>query len=364
MKIVSQLSALTILAVFLFFISGCNDKTTINKESIEYKTWHLPETVVLLKNLPIRYSTTGTVISDNRIEITSRVSGFIQKINAKEGERVTKGKLLVLLDGADVKGAINQAKAAKNKATSSLRDTEIDRLRLESLYKRGAISENEMRKVRLQQKIAKDSLQQALAALKTAQAQQQYIRITSPITGVIVARQKREGDLAVPGAPILTVESGSALLFETYVAESWLGSIKSGDSVHITIDAIDKPLTGTISRIVPSGDPLTRKSQVKITLPIHKGLLPGMFGRASVQIDTITSPVIPVDALVERGGLKGVFVLDNENRTHFRWLQTGKVVGKQLEVRAGLKGGERIVAVSDTRLHEGDFIKAEDATSE
>ena len=345
-------------------LAGCSDQTATTTTKIDFKTWNLPVAEVVVEELPINYSTTGSVVSDQRIDVTSRTTGYIREIIVREGERVVKGQSLIILDDADVEGAIRQAQAAVNKATSALHDAETDLERYEDLFKSGSISENKLRKTRLQRDVAHDTQREAQAALNTALAQRQYIRISSPVTGVVVARQKRDGDLATPGAPILTVESSQGLLFETHVAESRIGKIWQGDVVQVSIDALDEPLEGVIARLVPAGDPLTRRYLVKISLPKQEGLLSGMFGRTHFRIGAEASPVISPEALVKRGGLQGVFVLDSQNHIHFRWLQTGKIWSDRIEVRAGLQGGERIVAVTDARIREGDLISLEGVPGE
>ena len=355
---IKQWRLLMLLIIFLFF-AGCNEQTETSIKKTTHKTWDVPVTDVLIDELPINYNTTGSVVSDQRIEVTSRTTGYIRKIVVREGEPVTKGQALITLDEADIEGAIRQTQATVNKATSSLHDAKTDLTHYKKLYKRGSVSESNLRKIQLQYDVGVDTLAEAQAALNTARSQRQYIHITSPITGVVVIRHKREGDLATPGIPILTIESNQSLLFETFVAESRIGTIRQGDAVPVSIDALDKKLNGVVARVVSAGDPLTRRYQVKIALPEHEGLLTGMFGRALFHIGYETVPVISPLALTERGGLKGVFVVNNKNQIHFRWLQIGQSWDKRIEVRAGLYGGERIIALADAAMREGDLVRAE-----
>ena len=345
-----------ILPVLFFVLVGCNDQTGKSAEVV-YKTWRLPVTEVVVEELPINYSSIGSIVSDQRIDIASRTTGYIREIVVKEGEQVIKGQPMILLDDADVEGAIRQARAAVNNAASSLRDAEADLERYEALFKRESVSENRLRKIRLQRDMAHDTLSGGQAALNTALSQRQYIRISSPVTGVVVARHKREGDLATPGAPILTVESSQGLLFETYVAESQIMKIRQGDAVQVNIDALEETIGGVVARVVHAGDPMTRRYLVKIALPKQTGLLSGMFGRTHFRVGSEAAPVISPAALIERGGLQGVFVVDSENHISFRWVQAGKTWDERIEIRSGLQGGERIVAVTDARLHEGDLIR-------
>lgn len=319
------------------------------------KTWTLP-VLTASAGVPDEYTAVGSVVSDQRVDVASRLSGYIREILVQEGDRVRRGQLLARLDAADVEGGIRQAQAGVGAAEAAFRDAQTDLERFQRLFERGSVSDNELRKVRLKFDAAREFLNQALAGFDTARAQRDYAEIKSPVDGVVVARVKRAGDLAVPGAPMLTLEAGHGLLFETFVAGSQVAAISVGKPVEVSIDGLSSLLKGTVSRVVPSGDPVTRSYQVKISLPETTGLMPGMFGRAGFMIGESHSPVVSRRALVERGGLRGVFVVDGESRAHFRWLRTGREWPDRVEVSAGLGTNERFVAAVEPALRDGDQI--------
>jgi RND family efflux transporter MFP subunit len=323
------------------------------------KSWDLAVVKVATAGLPIDYTTVGSVVSDQRIEVTSRMSGYIHELLVREGDRVRRGQIIARLDGADVEGSIRQSRAGVGAASSALADAQIDFERFQRLYERASVSENEWRKVRLKRDAARESLNQAQAAQDTANAQRAYVDIRSPDDGVVVARLKQAGDLAAPGAPMLTLEVGRALLFETSVSEAHVAAIAVGSRARVKIDALTQVFEGTVSRVVPSGDPVTRSYLVKVALPETAGLMPGMFGRASFAVGDSPSLLVPAQALVERGGLRGVFLVDEAGLARFRWLRTGREWPDRIEVTAGLAAGERIVAAVDPGLREGDRIAGE-----
>ncbi len=340
----------------ILILSSCTQEPdpVANKEPTVHM---LPVSGVTNKELPIYYTTIGSVISDNRIQITSRIAAYINGIPVREGQQISKGDVLVSLDSSDIDGAIQQEAAAVNKSRSALKDAQIDLERYEALFKEKSVPENALRKVRLQRDISQETLHAAQAALETAKSQLQYILIKSPVDGVVVERQKRTGDLATPGFPIISIEAEKALLFKSFVPESQIQKLVQNDKVTVAIDALGKILDGHISRIVPSGDSVTRSYEIKISLNDTADLLPGMFGRVQFQVGTETSPVIARTAVVERGGLRGVFVVDAEQQAHFRWLRFGREWPDRLQVQAGVSSGEYIVTHSGALLHDGDFVK-------
>lgn len=122
-----------------------------------------------------------------------------------------------------------------------------------------------------------------------------------------------------------------------------------------------EPLTGQVSHVVPVSDERSRSHQVKITVPAGR-LVPGQFGRALFNLGERSTPSVPRSALVERGGLQGVFVVDAQGHARFRWLRLGAEWaapdGGRVAVAAGLQAGERLVLQPDARLREGDLIVA------
>lgn len=307
--------------------------------------------------VPLEYVSTGQVVSDRRIEVASRVSGYLKKLKVKEGDAVKSGQLLAQIDAADVEGAIKQGQAAVSTAEASLRDVKIDVDRYRQLFDQNSISENDWRKVRLRYDAAVENLKQAQASLNTALAQRDYTSIRSPFDGVVVALNFRAGDLVVPGRAILTLESDAALIFETWVPERQLSNLTIGMPVSLQLDAIRQPLQGEVARIVRSGDPVTRSYPVKISLPADNRLMPGMFGRARFATGENNNILLPRVALTERGGLQGVFVLDAHQTAHFRWLRLGQQWPQKVEVTAGLQAGEQVVASNLPTLRDGDRIE-------
>ena len=351
---------LVLLIASLANILGCSDQSEGESEKNHKEPLIFQTTEVKIENVAVGYRTTGTIVSDHRVDVASRSTGYIKKILVREGDQVTMGQALVTLDGADVEGAIRQVSASVDKAKSALKDAQTDLDSFQALFKRGSVSGNKLRKVKLQRDIAQDTLREAKAALQTTQSQRQYTQIISPVSGVVVVRHKREGDLAAPAIPLLTVESSKGLLFETYIGEGQLKNIKQGEAVEVVIDATEEPLHGVIARIVPSGDPLTRKSRVKVSLPENSKLLPGMFGRTHFKVGVKSLPVISVESLITKAGLSGVFIVDDQQRINFRWLRLGKKGQGKIEVLVGLSGGERIVSAPTGQLRDGDFIQLKD----
>lgn len=307
--------------------------------------------------VPREYAVPGSVVSDERVQLSSRISGFIKDIAVREGDHVGFGQVLVQVDPADVAGAIERAQAALSSAQADLADAEDDVRKFAALAKTGSIAADTLRKAEVRRNVAAARHAEARAALATARAQQAYTTIVSPVDGVVVSRHAQAGDLATPGVPILELEARQSLVFQAFVAESRVAEIATEVPVRVTLDAVPEPIRGQVLRMVPSGDVRTRRYEVKVSLPATQGLLPGMFGRASFELGTERLLVVARAALVERGGLTGAFRVDDTGRAEFRWLRTRRELADAVEVTAGLAEADRVVLSPPATLRDGDRLE-------
>lgn len=308
------------------------------------------------------YRVPGSVVSDDRVQLSSRISGFIQTISVREGDRVKVGEVLVEIDPADVEGNIGRAQAMLQSAQADLMDAKKDVNKFSELAAQGGIPADTLRKAQVRAVVAESRVAEATAALDTATAQKRYSRIVSPVAGVVTQRNLQPGDLATPGLPILVVESQQSLVFQTFVAENRVSSLEVEQQVQVRLDTLTTPLAGSVLRIVPSGDPVTRRYEVKLLLPARAGLFPGMFGRAEFVLGEEETIVVERSALVHAGGLTGVYVLQDEpvgahagqrQIAAFRWLRTRREWDDRLEVTAGLAAGDRLIANPPEQLTDG-----------
>lgn len=316
----------------------------------------LPVTQVEVAEIPVTYTVPGSVISDGRIDVSSRVVGFIERLDVREGQKVSRGDLLVQIDPTDIDEAIRQAQAGVRTSREELEDAEQDVQKFTRLAQSGSAASETVRKARMRVDIARASLDRALSVLSAAQAQRSYAGITSPVDGIIVSVARRRGEMATAGSAILTIESREVLLFKAFVSESNLAAIDPKTPVTVRIDTLkDTLFQGRIRGVVPSGDDVTRRYEINLVLPNDLRLVPGMFGRADIVLGAQKAVLVPRGSVARRGGLDGVFVLDG-TVARFRWLRLGRNLGDSVEVAAGLSGGETILAATNDAVRDGSVV--------
>ncbi len=348
------------LLALLVLLTACNEKGADGQRAV--KPIASPVTRVEVVDIPITYTVPGSVVSDGRIDVSSRVVGFIEQLDVREGNKVSRGDLLVRIDQADIDEAIRQAQAAVRASEEDLNDAERDVEKYGKLIQTGAVATETLRKAKVRLDIASATLEKTRSALAAAEAQKGYATITSPVDGVIVSVARRRGEMTTAGSTILTVESREVLLFKAFVSESSLALIDPKTLVMVRIDTLkDAPFRGKIRGIVPSGDNITRRYEINVVLPNDPSLVPGMFGRAEILTGMRKAPAIPRNAVVRRGGLDGVFVLDGKV-ARFRWLRTGRDLGGSVEVVSGLSGGETILAAANDAVRDGSLIEAAESS--
>ncbi len=188
----------------------------------------------------------------------------------------------------------------------------------------------------------------------------EYTRIRTPFDGVVAERRLDPGALASPGLPILTVEELSHYRLEATVNEKELRYLRLGEQVPVLIDALgDNAMNGRVAQIVPAADPASRSFLVKIELPIDTRLRSGLFGRVQFSRGERQSLVIPRTAVITRGQLQGVFVLDENKVASLRYVSLGKLSGAEVEVLSGLQSGDQLVAKPGEIDLSGKRIEAE-----
>lgn len=340
----------------LALLAGCNERAAEGQKPD--KPIAAPLIRVEAMDIPVTYAVPGSVVSDGRIDVSSRVVGFIEQLDVREGQKVSRGDLLVRIDPSDINEAVRQAQAGVRAAVEDLNDAEQDVQKFARLAQSGSVASETLRKAKVRVDITRATLNKAQSALTAAEAQKGYASIASPVDGVIVSVARRRGEMATAGSPILTVESREVLLFKTFISESNLAAIDQRTPVAVRIDTLKgAPFRGRVRGIVPSGDEVTRRYEINIVLPNDPSLVPGMFGRAEIVLGERKAPVVPRSTMVRRGGLDGVFVLDGRV-VRFRWLRIGRDLGDSVEVVAGLSGGETILAVANDAVRDGSVVDA------
>ena len=241
----------------------------------------------------------GSVISDNQKMITSRFMGFVTQVNVSEGEYVKKGQLLYEIDSKEIDSALTQVKLGISQAQLALQmyqnqytNVKLNLDRHRRLYEKDMVSKHEVETLELAEAnlkdmidISKKQVAQAQAQLKEVENQYRYLHIKAPNDGVVVAKNIKVGEMAMPGMPAVILSDLSNLKISAEIAESNLKSIKHGTKVQVSIPSLDINTVGKISAIIPNSNPMTHTFKIKVSFKTNsKSVYPGMYATVDIKV--------------------------------------------------------------------------------
>ncbi len=350
------------LLVASLLLSGCGG----HGEPSPSKTPAAPEVkteaqlfTVQNQSLPVQALFPGSVITSDQVSVTSRVMGYVRTVDVHEGQAVKAGQTLLAIDSTDVTGAINQARATVSKAAAGLADAKGNYERYQTLYKQNAVPKQVFEKMQTAYKVAQSDYTAADAALKQAQAQLTYVKITAPFAGTITSRMVDPGQMAYPSAPLLTLQGSGQKQVEVQLNSQAFATLKLGEPLAVNYTDFmgeQHQFAGIVERMVDATDPVTHTHTVKIGVPESIDVRSGNYVVIAVTVAHETGMIVPTSAIHDRGGIRGVFVLDEQNVAWFRMVRLGTQVNGQQVILAGLVPGERIVTQANNRLQNGIHI--------
>jgi len=353
-----------LLAVSAAMIAGCHGGESTAPTAVQTMQARVVQS--RQQQVPLNVRSTGTVHAKETAIVSAQVMGRIQQVLVREGDSVRAGQTLAVLDDAGLRASVDQAQAAVRAAQGEQAAAQTDaRLaastlqRYRQLEAEKSVSPQEMDEVSRRSEAASARLDAVRAQADAAKAQERgahtmlgYTRLVAPFSGVVTARTADPGTMAAPGVPLLQVDRAGVLELQATVDESAIGAIHKGMKTQVAIDgAGSASFTGTVAEIDPAADPASHSFLVKIDLPSSSQLRAGMYGTAEFANGVRQAILIPRSAVVFRGSLACVYVLDSRGIAQLRYLTLGAGQGDQVEVLSGISAGEKLVdAPSDHDL--------------
>jgi RND family efflux transporter MFP subunit len=307
----------------------------------------------------------GYVVSADRyISIGVRVAGRIDRYLAEEGDHVQAGDPLVQLDAREYEAAVARAEAdlREARATAVLRRRQIERAR--ALAREGVISKDELDVRAAEAEQAEAAVGQVEAALDQARIALDYTTLRAPRRGVVLAKLKEVGEIAVPGGfagsgDLIRMANLDDLRGQVDVTESELAKVRIGQPAEVVPDAYpDRRYAAHVIKLYPQID--RQKGTLRIEAQIEQPddlLWPDMSARITF-LEPLPAPegrsgiLIPRSAV--RTGPAGAFAWVVENdRLRRLAITVGKEFGDQTQVTSGLTGGEIVVVGEAAGLREG-----------
>ena len=330
------------------------------------------------QSITANYSGTATLEAVGEAQVVSKTSGIVLKILAEEGMHVEKGQLLAQLDADAANNKLAQASATLSKAQAAYDKAE-----------KGFA-------LKITPKSDYDSIHYDLenqkAVVAGAQLDVSYTRIVAPISGVISKRSVKVGNLVQVNQAMFDIVDLDPLQAVLNVPERDLDTLKAGQTVRMRVDALSgKTFDGTIARIAPVVDAASGTFRATCEFrDTTRTLKPGMFGRIEVAYDQRHDAlVVPRNAIAEEDGESSVFVIEPAPAkpaepdkakgkpgtavaaapkapaapvfvAKRRVVKTGYAEADRIEIRDGLKDGERVITLGRNAVRDGTEVQVLD----
>ena len=368
--IFNTLAVSTLLAALSAGIAGCSNEKSTETRAVE-TVGDVAIISVHKTTVPDWIEAVGTVRAAQTSQVGSQIMGTIRDIRAQEGDQVQPGEILATIDDSQARAAVDQATAAVAAAEKEVAAADSDLTlaqstlkRYQELYDKKSISPQEFDEMKAREKSAearRDMARAGQAQANAAQAQARtllgYTAIHAPFAGTVIEKRADPGALASPGMPLFTIEDTRSYRLEVTVNEGDIRSVRAGQNASVSLEALGSTeISGRVQQIVPGADSASRSFLVKIQLPADGHFRSGLFGRARFRKGERQTLLIPRAAIVERGQLQGIYVIDANQMSQLRYVTLGVTMGPQVEVLSGLQDGERIAAAPGTRELGGKQI--------
>lgn len=311
-------------------------------------------------------SAVGSLDAYERVQVTARVAGVVERVRFREGDQVTPGRVLAEIEPQRFRVAVAAAEAALAQARTSKADAEASLARRESAVAKhpGLITGEEVESFRTKVSLGDAQLASARASLEQAQLNLRDAHLRAPIGGVIETKSVETGQYVQPGTVLATLLRREPLLLRFKVPESDIAQIKAGMMANFRVRSVDQQWTAEIKHVAQAADDASRMVAIVAEVPKsaqHSALRPGAFAEVSIPIGaSVDAPVIPEVAIrsselgflayVVEGGVAKQRILTLGMRT----------ADRKVEVRSGLAPGERLVVRGAEALRDGSKVRITD----
>jgi RND family efflux transporter MFP subunit len=323
----------------------------------------------------------GVVQARTTATIAARILAPVREVRVSPGDRVREGQTLIVLAGDDLAAGARAARSAALAAAqgSKAAAAELDAAdagltlarashdRIAGLQAKRSATAQELddatatlRSAEARVAGASARVLQAASAVESAQAvsdqastTKSFTTIAAPFEGMVTEKMVEPGNMASPGMPLLRLEDTRGFRLEVRLDESRVGQIRNGDSVPVFIGARTSSIKGTVIEVSRAVDADARAFLVKIALADAPGLRSGEFGKARFGGTPRRALTVPRSAIVRRGQLTSVFVVD-KGVARVRLINLS-----ESEVLAGLTESEVVILSPPAGVTDGRRVSVE-----
>lgn len=324
-----------------------------------------PVAVEAVQTAPLvnKLELSGTVTSPRVSEISTAVPGLIESVHFDSGAHVKRGDLLLELDPALEEMALKEAEAETAQAEAELKDAHRRLGIAENLAKRAIGPQNTVDERKTEIEIDTVTLERRKAQQASIAERLERHLVKAPYDGVISKRMAEVGEWMVPGTPVFELVELKGLRIDVPVPQQYYPQLQRGANVTVAFDAFPgKTVPATIGAIIPVSDPNVRTFTLRVLPQGQIAIAPGMSARVVIELEAgQQGVVVSRDALIRYpDGRTTVWVLETDGEETIvkeQPVEIGLSFEGLVQVRSGLKEGDRVVVRGNESLREGQAVR-------
>ena len=297
----------------------------------------------------------GALTAARQANIRAQVGGSLVALPVDRGQHVEAGATVAKISSRDLESAFESSKVAVASAETALKVATAEHQRTETLVKGGALATRELDQTRNAVSNAEAQLAAARARQSSVWQQIDDTTVRAPFAGIVSARPASVGDIVTPGTELLTIIDPSSLRLEALVPSDQIQAVKPGAPVHVSIRGVPDKVIGTVDRVSPSADPVTRQVSIFVAVPNRDGkLIAGLFADGRVHTSTREGVIVPLAAVDETGPIPTVTRVRGGTAEQVAVeLGVRKLETEQIEVRKGIAAGDLLITGSAKGIASG-----------
>ncbi len=288
----------------------------------------------------------GTLTPRLHATVRAEVGGSVLRVAAEQGQAVRRGDVLAVVEARTQAEVVTSAESSVRSEEQALAQARRELERAESLVSAGAIAARDVENLRNAVVSAESRLADVRSRLASARKSLEDATVVAPISGIVSDRPVNSGDVVSPGTALYTIVDPSSMELEASVPSESLSAVRQGAAVQFQVRGYpDQTFTGTVNRISPTADPVTRQVTIWVTVDNRGGrLVGGLYAEGRVTQQARTGLVLPLPVITEENGRATVLRIADgvvervEITTGLRDPQT-----EQVEIQDGLQAGDVIL---------------------
>jgi len=301
---------------------------------------------------------TGRFEANERVDISPKISGRIERMDFDEGNFVEQGGLIVKIEDNETRLSLERVRAEFRRREAELASAKSALERVQELHEKSIATDANLEEAQRLYDVARAGIEQVRAEIGLAEQRLADTEIVAPLAGVLTARRYAAGELVTVGIPIFELLQLSPIKLEIKVPERRIAELNLGQKVDVTVDALgEAQYAGEISYMNPSLDEVSRNLMVRVIVPNEDmKIKPGMFARAMIRTGVHQKILaVPRDAVLSASDEYEVFVVE-DGIARKRPVDLGAEWRDLVEVVSGIAEGDEVVSAGQHVVEDGSKV--------